>query len=56
MALAGSVLAAAAFPGNQPFALSLIIMTVIAVVGFVAALLIPKTVQSVDSVGTSPPK
>jgi MFS family permease len=56
VALAGSVLAAATFPGNHPFALSLIIMTVIAVVGFVAALLIPKTVQSVDSGGTSPPK
>jgi MFS family permease len=42
VALAGSVLAADAFPGNRSFAVSLIIMIVIAVIGFVAALLIPK--------------
>jgi predicted MFS family arabinose efflux permease len=42
VALAGSVLAADAFPGNRSFAVSLVIMTVIAVIGFVAALLIPK--------------
>jgi len=42
VALAGSVLAAEAFPGNKDFAVSLIIMTVIAMIGFVAALLIPR--------------
>jgi MFS family permease len=42
VALAGSVLAAEAFPGNREFAVSLVIMIVIAVIGFVAALLIPK--------------
>ena len=42
VALAGSVLAAEALPGNGEFAASLVIMIVIAVIGFVAALLIPK--------------
>jgi nitrate/nitrite transporter NarK len=51
VALAGSVLAADAFPGNRSFAVSLIIMTVIAVIGFVAALLIPKENQSHVSTG-----
>jgi len=42
VALAGSVLAATNVPGDKTFAVSLIIMIVIAVIGFVAALLIPK--------------
>lgn len=42
VALAGSVLAAETFPGNKDFAVSLVIMTVIAMIGFVAALLIPR--------------
>jgi predicted MFS family arabinose efflux permease len=42
VALAGSVLAAEAFPGNKDFAVSLAIMIVIAMIGFVAALLIPR--------------
>ncbi|MGZ4472511.1 MAG: MFS transporter [Nocardioidaceae bacterium] len=48
VALAGSVLAAAALPDNGSFALSLIIMTVIAMIGFVAALLIPKGAESTE--------
>ncbi len=54
VALAGSVLAAAKFPGNKPFGLSLIIMTVIAVIGFVTALLIPKGAQTVESEAQHP--
>ena len=42
VALAGSVLAGASVAGNKSFALSLVIMTVIAMIGFVVALLIPK--------------
>jgi len=42
VALAGSVLAAEVLPGNRDFALSLIIMIVIAAIGFVTAILIPK--------------
>lgn len=42
VALAGSVLAGASQAGNGSFALSLLIMIVIAVIGFVAALLIPR--------------
>lgn len=49
VALAGSVLAAEAFPGNESFAVSLIIMTAIAVIGFVAALMIPKSAETVES-------
>ena len=41
VALAGSVLAAEVLPGNRDFALSLIIMIVIAAIGFVTAILIP---------------
>ena len=48
VALAGSVLAAEAFPGNTTYAVSLIIMTVIAMIGFVAALLIPKDAKPVE--------
>lgn len=48
VALAGSVLAADAFPDNRSFSISIIIMTVIAMIGFVAALLIPKDVQTVE--------
>ncbi len=42
VALAGSVLAGASQAGDGSFALSLLIMIVIAVIGFVAALLIPR--------------
>jgi MFS family permease len=49
VALAGSVLAAASFPGQHPFALSLIIMTVFAAIGFAAALLIPHSERPADS-------
>jgi predicted MFS family arabinose efflux permease len=42
VALAGSVLASEVLPGNKDFAFSLIIMTVIAMFGFVAAVLIPR--------------
>lgn len=49
VALAGSVLAAEAFPGNESFAVSLIIMTAIAVIGFVAALMIPKSAETAES-------
>jgi MFS family permease len=41
-ALAGSVLVGAAFPGGGPFALALATLGVIALVGFVAAVLIPR--------------
>jgi MFS family permease len=41
-ALAGSVLVAATFPGGKQFALALGTLTVIAVIGLVAALLIPR--------------
>jgi hypothetical protein len=54
VALAGSVLAAEAFPGNQTFAVSLIIMIVIAMIGFVAALLIPKSAEKAGSGAKSP--
>lgn len=49
VALAGSVLVAASVPGGKPFALSLITMTVIAVIGFVAALLIPKGARTQEA-------
>ena len=49
VALAGSVLAIETLPGNRDFAVSLIIMTVIAVIGFVAALLIPKGAERAES-------
>jgi MFS family permease len=39
--LAGSVLAAAAFPGNKPFALSVLLMLVITLVGLGIAMLLP---------------
>jgi MFS family permease len=48
VALAGSVLAAEAFPGNGSFAVSLLIMTAIALIGFVAALLIPKDAEGAE--------
>jgi nitrate/nitrite transporter NarK len=48
VALAGSVLAATNVPGNSTFAVSLLIMIIIAVIGFVAALLIPKGPAKVE--------
>jgi predicted MFS family arabinose efflux permease len=48
VALAGSVLAATNVPGNRTFAVSLLIMIIIAVIGFVAALLIPKGPAKVE--------
>jgi MFS family permease len=41
-ALAGSVLVAASFPGGRPFAISLVILGVITLIGFVLALLLPR--------------
>jgi predicted MFS family arabinose efflux permease len=41
-ALAGSVLVAASFPGGKPFALALTTLGVIALLGLVAAVLIPR--------------
>jgi MFS family permease len=41
-ALAGSVLVAASFPGGRPFALSLVILGAISLLGLLAALLIPR--------------
>jgi nitrate/nitrite transporter NarK len=41
-AVAGSVLVAAGQPGGRPFALALATMLVITVIGFVAALLLPR--------------
>ncbi|HEX8858406.1 MAG TPA: MFS transporter [Actinomycetes bacterium] len=41
-ALAGSVLVAASFPGGRPFALALVTLGVIALIGLVAAVLIPR--------------
>jgi MFS family permease len=40
-ALAGSVIAAASHPGQKPFALSLLVLTVVSLIGLVAAILIP---------------
>jgi hypothetical protein len=40
--LAGSVLVAARFPGGKPFALALTTLVVIALIGLVAAVLIPR--------------
>jgi hypothetical protein len=40
--LAGSVLVAASFPGGKPFALALTTLGVIALLGLVAAVLIPR--------------
>ena len=54
VALAGSVLAASTNPGDKPFALSLVIMTVIAMIGFVAALLIPKGPEKVEPAAQQP--
>jgi MFS family permease len=42
VAIAGSVLAGAAFPGNGPFAIAIGLLTAAALVGFVVALLIPR--------------
>jgi MFS family permease len=42
-ALAGSVLVAAAVPGGTPFALALVTMLVIALIGLVVAYLLPRT-------------
>ncbi len=41
-ALAGSLLVAASHPGEKPFALSITMLVVIAVIGLVIALLIPR--------------
>jgi predicted MFS family arabinose efflux permease len=41
-ALAGSVLVAAAFPGGKPFALALTLLAVIALIGLVAAVFLPR--------------
>jgi MFS family permease len=40
-ALAGSVIAAASHPGQKPFGLSLLVLTVVSLIGLVAAILIP---------------
>lgn len=45
-ALAGSVLVSAAVPGRHPFALALVTMTVISLIGLAAALLLPRTPTS----------
>lgn len=45
-ALAGSVLVSAAVPGRHPFALALVTMTVISLIGLLAALLLPRTPPS----------
>jgi hypothetical protein len=45
-ALAGSVLVGAARPGGVPFALALGVLGVVAVVGLVAALLLPGTTRA----------
>ncbi|MFD0689081.1 MFS transporter [Actinomadura fibrosa] len=42
-ALAGSVLVAASKPGDHPFALALVTLTVITAIGWVLALLLPRT-------------
>jgi MFS family permease len=42
-ALAGSVLVAASYPGGRPFALALATMLVIALIGLVIAILLPKS-------------
>lgn len=44
-ALAGSVLVSAAIPGGGPFALALVTLGVVALVGFVAAVLIPRKAE-----------
>jgi hypothetical protein len=41
-ALAGSVLVAASFPGGRPFALALVALGVIALIGLATAVLIPR--------------
>jgi MFS family permease len=41
-ALVGSILAGAAFPGSGPFAIALVLLGCIALVGFVAAILLPR--------------
>jgi MFS family permease len=41
-ALAGSVLVAASFPGGRPFALALVTLGVISLLGLLAAVLIPR--------------
>lgn len=42
VSIVGSVLVSALLPGNGAFALALVVMTVIAVIGLIAAILIPK--------------
>ena len=67
-ALVGSVLVAAKFPAGKPFAIALTVMLVIALIGLVLAVLIPRqpieataTADSaghdglIDTTGTGPP-
>lgn len=42
VALAGSILVAASHPGGKPFAISLVILAVISLIGLLAALLLPR--------------
>ena len=52
-ALAGSIIAAEALPGDKPFALSVVVMLVITVIGLVIALLLP---QRAAAPAAHPPK
>ena len=58
-ALAGSILVAATHPGAHPFALALATLTVIAVIGLVLAVLIPRQQEQLPGsswpAGTTPP-
>jgi predicted MFS family arabinose efflux permease len=49
-ALAGSVLVAASFPGGKPFALALTTLAVVAALGLVAAVLIPRPVEETSAI------
>jgi MFS family permease len=49
-ALAGSVLVAASFPGGKPFALALTTLAVVAALGLVAAVLIPRPVEETSGI------
>jgi MFS family permease len=49
-ALAGSVLVAASFPGGRPFALALTTLAVVAALGLVAAVLIPRPVEETSGI------
>jgi MFS family permease len=53
-ALAGSILVAAANPGGRPYLTALATLTVIAVIGLVLGVLIPRADRRATSAGTSP--